>query len=285
MFLDQPLFILLPLVVFYYVIPLYLGHYLGRCDKAPVNLLLPVCIIALFYLVRPNEFEPGIYIIAVISPALILLLAGYVFGLLLKQDNTRNSQPYVIGITGLPCSGKSEACKIFSKLGAKVIDVDRLGHKCLEDKEIIANLQAKFGSAILGSDQQIERANLAQLVFNSEQNLKILERIIHPEMLRRIEYEIKYLEPEAVLVLDAAILHHLQLDKLCKRVLVTYSDKDKRIDRAQSRSWSAEELEKRDAAVQKSLSYRDITLIENNDSKEHFINSIDNIWKEIINER
>ena len=285
MFLDQPIFILLPLVVFYYLTPIYLGHYLGRCEKSPINLLLPIIIICLFYLVRPYEINTTAYILSVIVPSLVLLLAGYIFGIFKRKIIKNNSAPYILGITGLPCSGKSEASKKLGKLGAKVIEVDKLGHKCLADKDIINHILSEFGDDVLSEDKKIDRAKLAKIVFNSDENLRKLENILHPEMISKIEEEIKFLEPEGVLVLDAAILHHMKLDKICNKTVVTYADTIHREEWAKERNWDSAELKKRDTAVQKNIAYKNITLIINNDSKEKFNENIEQIWKEIINER
>lgn len=285
MFLDQPVFVLLPVVVFYYVIPIYLGYYIGRSEKAPVNLILPMVIICLFYLVRPFEINSNTYLISVIVPALGLLFSGYLFGVFTRKVVKDSTIPYIIGVTGLPCSGKSEASRTFSKLGAKVIDVDKLGHNCLNDPDIIEIISAEFGNDIRSDDGKIDRAKLGDIVFASDDMLRKLESILHPEMIRKIDEEIKFIEPEAVLVLDAAILQHMKLDKICKRVFVTYADKALRINWAAERGWNEAELDRRDSAVKKKLLYRDITLIENNNSKELFINNIKTIWKEISNER
>ncbi len=287
MFLDQPVFILLPLVIFYYILPIYMGHYLGRSEKSPLNLLLPVSVIGLFYLLRPFEINAGAYLKYIILPALVLLFAGYAFGIL-KRKVTRNSTiPYIIGVTGLPCSGKSEAARILGKLGAKVIDVDRLGHTCMENKETISQLTAAFGTEILTPQGTVDRKKLGALVFGSGtgNRLQQLEMILHPAMIAKIEEEIKFLEPEAILILDAAILHHMKLDKICRKVLVTYTDQQIRLERAEKRGWDEAELQKRDTAVRKSLKFNNITLIINNNSIDHFKENIENIWKEIIHER
>ena len=285
MFIDQPIFILLPLVIFYYILPVFLGYYLGRSEKSPVTLLLPIIIIGLFYLVRPYEINSGIYLVSIIIPSLTLLFAGYIFGILKHKVVRNNSIPYIIGVTGLPCSGKSEAAKIFGKLGAKVIDVDRLGHLCLEMEDTITDLTTIFGSGILSTEGKIDRSALGKIVFNSQENLRKLEGILHPQMVTKIEEEIKFLEPEAVMVLDAAILHHMKLDKICKKVYLTYADRAVREQRALTRGWDSEELKKRDQAVMKNLKLNSINLILNNNSKEYFINYIETIWKDIIHER
>ena len=52
-------------------------------------------------------------------------------GTLLKPVLKTNNQhsPYILGLTGGSCSGKSSVCQRFVKLGAKIIDCDKLGHQ------------------------------------------------------------------------------------------------------------------------------------------------------------
>ena len=285
MFLDQPVFALLPLVFFYYLCPIYIGYYIGRCSKSASNIILPLVVIGLFYILKPSAVGNLNYIMTIIVPVIFLQLTGYVFGSIKKRHFIKRELPYIIGITGLPCSGKSEASTIFGKLGAKVLDIDKLGHTCLADKDLIVELAETFGEEILTDKGEVDRGELGKLVFNDPKNLKKLEQIIHPEMISKVEETIRYLEPEAVLVLDAAILQHMGLDKICNRVFVTSSDTSTRISRASERGWDIDELFRRDEAVKKDLSYRDITMIENNNSKEQFIKNIESIWKEIRDER
>lgn len=94
-----------------------------------------------------------------------------------------------IAITGNISTGKSEALKIFKKLGAYTIDADEISHDLLEnDLDIKKNILKLFGKKILEKGK-IDRKKIAKIVFSDENKLKKLEKLIHPKILNEIEKE------------------------------------------------------------------------------------------------
>ncbi len=122
----------------------------------------------------------------------------------------------ILGITGKYCSGKNSAAGIFSSRGWYEIDVDRLGHEVLEEmKNEVVHV---FGTDITGRDGKIDRKKLGTMVFRSRKSLKTLEDILHPEMIRRCREIIDSCGNRNI-VINAAILHKMGLNKLCNAVL------------------------------------------------------------------
>ncbi len=75
----------------------------------------------------------------------------------------------IIGLTGGIVSGKSTVAKMFQKLGAKIIDADRIGHEViLPNKPAWRKLIKSFGKGILKEDLTIDRKKLGNLVFNDK---------------------------------------------------------------------------------------------------------------------
>ena len=88
----------------------------------------------------------------------------------------------VIGVTGNIGSGKSTVCQILAKLGAAVIDADRLSHEAYEPhSQSWQRIVATFGKDILKSDEEIDRQKLAQVVFSNPTALTRLNHIVHPK--------------------------------------------------------------------------------------------------------
>ena len=92
-----------------------------------------------------------------------------------------------IGLTGGIASGKSTVSQIFQELGAYVIDADLVARQVVEPerpawKEIVAH----FGQDILLDNGQINRKKLGMLVFNQPEERRILEHIIHPQVIKDI---------------------------------------------------------------------------------------------------
>ncbi len=122
----------------------------------------------------------------------------------------------IAGITGKYCSGKNTVCDLFVKKGWAEIDVDRLGHKALEAKS--EDVIALFGKEITDPGGKIDRKKLGKKVFSSKKALRALEAAVHPEMVEMCRNRIKELEGRNVII-NAAILHRMGLNKLCGAVI------------------------------------------------------------------
>ncbi len=98
----------------------------------------------------------------------------------------------VIGVTGNIGSGKSTVCQILAKLGAAVIDADKLGHETYKPhnpawQEIVA----AFGKDIVKSDDEVDREKLGQIAFSHPDALARLNQIVHPKAHRLAEERIE----------------------------------------------------------------------------------------------
>jgi dephospho-CoA kinase len=130
----------------------------------------------------------------------------------------------IIGITGGIGSGKSTVVRFLAELGAVVIDADKVGHDVLRsDGRIKGELVAAFGGGILTPHGHISREKLGKLVFGDPQKLKLLNRIIHPEIDRRVMALIaKYRREEVgVLAFEAPLLFDVGWEERVDEVWVT----------------------------------------------------------------
>ena len=71
------------------------------------------------------------------------------------------------GITGTIGTGKSTVAEMFGRLGAFIIDADKLAREVVEPgKEAWQQIIDFFGRDILNEDQTLNRHKLAEVVFN-----------------------------------------------------------------------------------------------------------------------
>lgn len=149
----------------------------------------------------------------------------------------------VIGITGGIGSGQSTVAKMFGKLGAKVIIADKLAREIMEPGQPGYKAILKvFGKTYLDSSNCIDRKKLGRLVFSSKKQLHLLNQTVHPILIKRIQQEIKTLKCEyqekrnkPLLMLEAAILYEIKMDRLVNEVIVVYAPKSVRIKRIKAR--------------------------------------------------
>lgn len=133
---------------------------------------------------------------------------------------------YIIGITGVSCSGKSKFARLLVEelkkhaLACKLIDVDKLGHESLKRKR--DEVVFIFGAAILNSDNQVDRTKLSKIVFASETEFAKLKKIVYPDIKAQIQ-EIISNEKETICVFDAATLFEIELNSLCNVIYLVSS--------------------------------------------------------------
>jgi dephospho-CoA kinase len=155
-------------------------------------------------------------------------------------------QKAIIGLTGNIAMGKSTVLDMLAKLGAAVIDADRLVHHLREPGQpghaAVADL---FGREILQPDGRIDVAELGKRAFADPDVLRQLEQIFGPLVVAEVERlaresAVRVIVVEAIRLLDGAL--HERMDS----VWVVDAPRAQQIARmVASRGMTAEESETR----------------------------------------
>ena len=133
----------------------------------------------------------------------------------------------IAGLTGGIATGKSTVANIMAEAGAHVIDADRIA-KDVVKKGLPAwkEITEYFGKEILGSDGEIDRERLGDVVFGSKDKLEVLNKIVHPrvfeEMAREMD-EVKQRAPDSIVILDIPLLIETGIHKLLSNVILVYA--------------------------------------------------------------
>jgi dephospho-CoA kinase len=102
-----------------------------------------------------------------------------------------NHAPPVIGLTGPIGCGKSTVARMLAELGGTVIDADVLAREVTGAGEpTLPQIRARFGDAVFAADGSLDRAAMADVVFNDAAALTDLEHIVHPAVRRRLETDL-----------------------------------------------------------------------------------------------
>ena len=87
----------------------------------------------------------------------------------------------IIGLTGGIASGKSVVAKRFASLGAHIVDADVLARRVVENGTSgFERIVKRFSRSVIGSDGEIDRKWLADVVFNDDEARADLNAIVHP---------------------------------------------------------------------------------------------------------
>jgi dephospho-CoA kinase len=144
-----------------------------------------------------------------------------------------------VGLTGGYASGKSFVALRLKQLGCRVIYADKLGHQVLEPSgEAYLSTVEAFGRSILGSDNHIDRKQLAAVVFADPERLRLLNSIVHPAVFHLEERELtawRTSHPTGIAVVEAAILIETGRYAIFDRLIVTTCTRETQITRAMRR--------------------------------------------------
>ena len=144
---------------------------------------------------------------------------------------TNRSHPYVIGLTGNIATGKTTVAAMLQELGAWVIDADKLAHLAMRaGSDVHRRIVERFGCEVLGPDGEIDRDNLAPLVFSDPSALEDLEGIVQPVVVEETLRQIAVCN-QPVAVVEAIKLLEAKMHEHCDAVWVVTSSRQQQIDR------------------------------------------------------
>lgn len=153
----------------------------------------------------------------------------------------------VLGITGRMGSGKSTVATILRKQGASVLDADQLSREVTRPKTPgFQQIVQEFGESILNQEGEINREQLAKLVFSEPILLKRVETIVHHEIRKSIQQTLMSLDPKQVLVLDVPLPVKEGFLEFCHQVWLIYANESESIQRVMKRNgWKEQKIKQR----------------------------------------
>ncbi len=99
----------------------------------------------------------------------------------MTTDASQGKRMIVWAVTGPAGAGKSAVSAILARLGAAVVDGDRVGHELLARPEIQAGIVSRIGPGYVRGGE-VDRAALGARVFSDPEALVELNAITHPAL-------------------------------------------------------------------------------------------------------
>lgn len=187
----------------------------------------------------------------------------------------------LIGLTGGIGSGKSTVAAMLRDQGIRVVDADQIAREVVEPGQpALAELVEVFGQDILNDDGSLNRQELANRAFATEEATNALNTITHPriEQETQRQFDLAAAEKENFLVYDMPLLVERGLHEEMDMVIVVHADIEERVRRLVEHRG----LDEDDVRRRMSHQVDDVTrlasadvLIDNNGSVDHLRKQVD----------
>ena len=140
----------------------------------------------------------------------------------------------IIGLTGGIGSGKSTIAGFFKEFGVPVYIADDEAKKVMQSKEILAAIKTAFGASLFENDV-LDRAKLAEVVFNDADKLAELNAIVHPAVKKDFDAWLAQKKEYSHVIYEAAILFETGRYKDCDSIITVTAPEETRIERVLKR--------------------------------------------------
>lgn len=152
-----------------------------------------------------------------------------------------------IGLTGSVGSGKTTVGRMLARLGAVVIDADRLVREMqAPGSRLLAQMRRVLGPWIIGPGGELNRALVAERVFGDPELLRRLNALVHPAVRRREAALLALFRDHPIVVLDIPLLFENNLHRLLDWVVVVTASEQVRIARLhEQRGLSRDQIRQR----------------------------------------
>jgi dephospho-CoA kinase len=195
-----------------------------------------------------------------------------------------------IALTGGIACGKSKVSQLFKKLGAKVISLDELSRQVvMPDSKGLNQLIERFGDVILNADKTLNRKALRDILLKDKANQKLIEDILHPKILEKMQMEIEKTKNKVIIV-EIPLLVEKNLDYLFDRAIIVNCNEKNQLKRLIKRENISEKSAKQQISAQISAEERleiakklPTDVIENNSQIFEMEEKVANLYQKLAN--
>lgn len=191
----------------------------------------------------------------------------------------------IIGVTGSFGSGKTTVAEMLGSVGAYIIDADIVCHELmLPGKKVYKEIVRCFGKKVLNKNKAIDRARLTDVVFSDASKLRLLNRLVHPEAIKKISNIARHKKNKGPVVVDGALLIESGFYRKLDILIVVKAGMEKQISRLMpAKGIARKEILKRlrsQGPLKKKLALADF-VIDNSGSKKETRRQVKKIWNKL----
>ncbi len=177
--------------------------------------------------------------------------------------------PYIVALSGGIASGKSTIANLFAQLGVPIIDADVIARQVVEiGTDAYKVIVKHFSQEILLPNNEIDRSQLRDIIFNNDHERLWLNNLLHPIIQEQTQIQIAQ-QTAAYVIWVVPLLVENNLHNLADRVLMVDTPEQLQLERLIQRDNIDESLAKKmissQISSQKRLTYADDIIVNNGD--------------------
>lgn len=177
--------------------------------------------------------------------------------------------PYIVALSGGIASGKSTIANLFAQLGVPIIDADVIARQVVEiGTDAYKVIVKHFSQEILLPNNEIDRSQLRDIIFNNDHERLWLNNLLHPIIQEQTQIQIAQ-QTAAYVIWVVPLLVENNLHNLADRVLMVDTPEQLQLERLIQRDNIDESLAKKmissQISSQKRLMYADDIIVNNGD--------------------
>ena len=186
-----------------------------------------------------------------------------------------------VGLTGGIGAGKSEALAAFQRLGAATLSTDQVTHELLDDEEVKAELIARWGDRV-APDGAVDRDEVGRIVFESPDELRWLESVLHPRVGVHVLEWRQNLEPDyEVAVVEVPLLFEAAMEDAFDATVAVVADDGIREQRLKERGQAGLEGREERQLAQAEKEQRADHVIRNESGLDELESDVQRLLKEL----
>lgn len=150
------------------------------------------------------------------------------------------SRPVIIGVTGGIGAGKSTAIEAFVERGAVAFSADTAVHALYRTDEVKDAVRDRWGESVFDADGEVDRAKIADIVFERPGERRWLEQLLHPMVgnawQKFVAEQSKGDEPAKLIVAEVPLLYEAGLEARYDAVVLVTASLPLRLERVGHRA-------------------------------------------------
>ena len=139
-----------------------------------------------------------------------------------------------VAITGNIGSGKSWVCQLFVRIGIPVFNSDDEAKRLYDRADVRTAMIERFGDDVYLSDNKVNKARVADIIFNDANAMRDVEQILYP-VLHEVFDQWAEQQDASYVLYESAIIFEKHLEERFDAIIMVTATEETRLRRVMER--------------------------------------------------